>query len=393
MKSKRAPHCDLETIMPLLIGVWRRFHKESGPSDRLQTREFRRIVEAIKILEAQHDGQASLLESDYFSKKELLGAYVLYQWVLHYQQGLSLIGELPRPPKRVLDLCSGPACFAFAALRWGAEEVIAVDRNVEALEVGAEICGRYGMPLTIRRWDYTKKRDIPVEGKFDLIVLGYCLEELFPPTGAGWEERQTHFIDNLLSRLSPQGHLLQVESSFPQQNRRLLALRDRLVAKGIGIQAPCIWRGECPSLQVQNNPCYAQREMVKPYLIKELQRAAGINLSSLKMSYIIFRAPEAAWPELPTKQLYRVISPAIDSFRGKRHYLCGSGGKKFLESRIAQHPLQSKAFEFLRRGEVISLEDVLEQQSGFEITTGSSLKVEAACGKPLDAHLETEEPQ
>jgi hypothetical protein len=116
MKRKKNPTVDLEEIIPVLIGVWRRWRKEPGPPDRLQTREFRTAVEAIKLL----NGDKSLLGEDYFSKPELLGAYLLYQWVVHYQQGLSLIGELPITPKRVLDVCSGPAAFAFAALKHGA---------------------------------------------------------------------------------------------------------------------------------------------------------------------------------------------------------------------------------------------------------------------------------
>ena len=37
-KTKKMPDPDLETVMPLLIGVWRRFTKLGGPSDVLQTR-------------------------------------------------------------------------------------------------------------------------------------------------------------------------------------------------------------------------------------------------------------------------------------------------------------------------------------------------------------------
>jgi hypothetical protein len=198
---------------------------------------------------------------------------------------------------------------------------------------------------------------------------------------ANGEELQKQFICGLLEGLTDDGYLLLVEGSFPDHNRRVLRIRDQLVSMGIGVQAPCIWRGECPSLKVTNSPCYAQREMDKPYLIKELQRAAAINLSSLKMSYMLFRAPAAKWPELPPEAYYRVISPAIDGFRGKRHYLCGTEGKKFLESRLPTLPKEAKAFEYLRRGEVISLKHVFEQQNGIDIIEGSSIKIEAACGK------------
>ncbi|MBA3817227.1 MAG: class I SAM-dependent methyltransferase, partial [Parachlamydiaceae bacterium] len=176
MKSKKkSPSADLETLIPILLGIWRRFHKISGPPDKLQTLEFESVLAAITKLQSKFADGKTLIGVDYFADRELLGAYLLYQWVIHYQEGLSLIGELPNPPKRVLDVCSGPAPFAFAALRHGAEEVIATDQNLTALTLGAEICGRYGLPLAIRPWNCIKER-LTIEGKFDLIIVGHCLD-------------------------------------------------------------------------------------------------------------------------------------------------------------------------------------------------------------------------
>lgn len=382
MKEKRMPSVDLETIIPILIGVWRRFKKIPGPPDLLQTREFRSVVDAIKILQQGFDGQASLSGQDYFSNPELLGAYLLYQWVIHYQQGLTLINEVPLTSMRVLDVCSGPAPWAFAALRHGAHEVIAIDRNVKAMELGAEICGRYGMALTIRKWERPKDK-IPAEGNFDLIILGHCLEELFPNSKKNWREEQSQFLKTILERLTPRGFLLIADSSFPDANQRILQIRDHLVQQNVPVQAPCVWRGECPALKTANSPCYAQREMEKPFLIKEFQRAAQINANSLKMSYVIFRHPQAAWPNLPTTPLYRVISPPVESFQGKRYYLCGTDGKKNLGSHLNPAPKEARAFDYLRRGELISIENPLEKQQSLDIVQGTEIKVEAACGKPL----------
>lgn len=388
MKSKRTPPLDLETIMPLLIGIWRRFHKESGPPDVLQTREFRRVVECVKILqEGVSEGQ-SLIGQDVFAKPDLLGAYMLYQWVIHYQQGMSLLGELPYTPRRVLDVCSGPAPFAFAALRHGSQDVFAVDRNQAALQLGAEVCGRYGMPLTVRSWNCLKE-PLTVEGKFDLIIAAYCLEDLFPPNTKNALEHQRHFLNNLLSKLTPQGFLLVVDSSLPDANKRILTLRDQLVQNGVPVQAPCVWKGECVALK-SNSFCYAQRDMEKPYLIKEIQRANQINLSSLKMSYVIFKNPQAGWPVLSDKLHYRVISPPVESYQGKRYYLCGTDGKKNLGSHLESQPVESRAFEYLRRGELISIENALTTQHALDIVQGTKLSIEAACGKPIP---EIEVPQ
>lgn len=380
-KTTKIPPADLETIIPLLIGVWRRFHKLSGPADVLQTREFRTVVQAVQQLQKGLETGHELIGKDYFAEPDLLGAYLLYFWVLHYQQGLALINEVPNPAGRVLDLASGPGAFSFAALRHGAREVVAIDRNPTALKLASEICGRYGMPLTIRSHPLLKF-PFPIEGKFDLIVLGYCLEELFPETQKGWQQAQKEWIRSLLTYLSPQGMFLFVESSLLHANHRLLALRDQLVKEGFPVQAPCVWKGECPALQTKN-PCYAQRDFEKPYMIKEIQRAAQINLSSLKMSYLILRNPEAGWPVLPEHPLYRVISPPIDTHTGKRFHLCGTDGKRDLGTHLKEGTPEARAFDYLKRGELISIEDALVKGEHYDIVLGTRVKIEAALNKPL----------
>lgn len=381
MKSKRNPSLDLDTLMPLLISIWRKFQKEGGPADKLQTREFRSVVEAVKKLQ-----DPSKLPLNYFKDKHLLGAFLLYQFVVHYQEGVSFIGEIPSVPKRVLDVCSGPGAFALAALKHGASEVFAIDQNKEALHLASETCGRFGYTLTGREWNV--KQQIPIDGKFDLITLGYSLNELFPQNKKGWVQEQQIFIEMLLGKLTDNGFLAIVESSFQEDNRRLLELRDRLTANGVPVQAPCVWKGECPALKTVNSPCYAQRAFEKPYLIKEIQRAAEINLSSLKFSYIIFKNPKSSWPKLPEGEFYRVISPPIDVQARKRFYLCGTDGKKILESALKNHSQNSKAFDYLRRGELISIEDANAHLNTFSVNENTTLKIVAACGKPIPEDYE-----
>lgn len=387
MKGKKTPETDLETIIPILIGIWRRFYKLGGPPATLQTREFRSVISAIQKLSKGLETGKDLIGQDYFNQPELLTSYLLYHWVIHYQQGLSLINELPYTPKRVLDLCSGPGAFSFAALRHGANEVIAIDRNAMALQLAGEVCGRYGFPLTVRRYD-VKNLHLPIDGLFDLIIIGHALEELFFETEKGWLDAQKQWIKKLTSYLSPQGFILFVESSLLPANRRLLALRDLLVKEGMPVQAPCVWKGECPSLQTPNSPCYAQRELDKPHLIKEIQRASQINLSSLKMSYLIMKSSQAQWPSLPPYPLYRVISPPFEMHTGKRYYLCGTDGKKDLGSSFTTQASEAKAFDYLKRGELIAIENAAVKNSHFDIVLGTRVKIEAALSKPLPSERE-----
>ena len=342
---------NFDDLIPELIGIWRKFLKISGPPDRLQTREFRSVVEEIKKLRG----------SSSFKTREALAAYCLYFFPLHYAEGLSLIGEIPNIPKRVLDLFSGPAPFSLAAMESGASEVIGLDENADALRLGAEILGRRGYTFTQRVWNYPKPaKDL---GKFDLVILGYA----------------PHIPADVFEHLTEEGCLLIVDSSWPESNKRLLKLRNEYVQKGYHIVAPCIYKGSCPALE-QNAPCYAQREYKKPHLMAEIQRSADINLSSLKMSYLIVSKKSYIQTLDP---VYRVVSPALQTRFGKRYSLCGTDGYKSLGSRLSDYPKESRAFEYLQRGDVVSLKDPFTSNDTLEVITATELTVEAAVGKPI----------
>lgn len=339
----------LDELIPLLFHAYRRLSKESGPMDRLQTREFKMVADQVK------------------AGKEELYAYLLYYFPLRYQEGLSLIGECATPPERVLDVGSRMGPFSLAALERGAREVVMLDHNIEWLEIGAEVIGRMGYPVTKRVWDQQKAP--PVDGQFDLIILAY-------PTIPYKDE----FIYKLIDRLTPNGQLLLVDSSQEGPNREMLERRDRLVKAGYPIQAPCVWKGECVALK-SKAPCYAQREYRKAPILKDLQRSAGINLSSLKMSYLLIRRKEAGWPAVIPSD--RVISPPFETVQGTRYYLCGTEGKKTLGSTLKVHPKASRAYEYLKRGELISIQNASINKNNLEIIEESIIKVVAPVGFPL----------
>lgn len=377
-KARKQPNIDLETIIPILIGQWRRMLQIGGPQNELQTREFRSVVEKVRALQDNVFEGDKWFGSDYFADLPTLGAYTLYQWIIHYQEALSVLNEIPEPPGRVLDLCAGACPFAFAALRHGAHEVYALDQNLEAVRWGGQICGRYGLPITVRHGNALEPfRNL--DGKFDLITIGYGLRELFPrfEDDDAMRKKAAAYIKNLLNKLNPNGNLVLVESSLSGINRGMLKLRELLVEEGVPVQAPCVWKGKCPALDRGDSPCYAQRPMEKPYLVKEIQRAAQINLSSLKMTYFILRRPEDGWPDTKGENMYRVISPAFESHLGSSYYLCGTGGKK----KIAGRPEENKVFAHFKRGELVAINNAVERGNTYEITPEIDLRVIAATGK------------
>ena len=359
-----------DTLYPMLIARFRKLMKlPLGPIDRLQTREFRSLIENVLAHK----------ESKSLASNELLAAYLMYEWPIHYAQGISLLKELPTPPKRVLDLGTRGAPFSLAALQHGAIDVLAIGDNEPALKYGADLCGHLGYPVSIRTGDCKRLRSLSLEGSWDLVILSHSLFQQFP-----FQEDQIAYINQILPLLSPEGHLLIVEDSATEINRSFLKLRDEIARLNIPIHAPCLWKGDCPALKHGSSPCFAQRPLDKPFMIKEIQRAADINLSSLKMSYLILKSPKSAPCSFP-KSFYRVVSPAVNTFRGERYFLCGVAGKKTLGTTLKMHPQQSRAFEYLQRGDVISIEKSVDLEDDMQITEKTTVELKAPCDKPISS--------
>ncbi len=356
--------CDFDTLIPILIKLWRNLQRlPAGPQDRLQTREFNALIEAITKQQKEKKIEST----------EEVGAYLLYDWLVHYAQGLSLIEELPHTPYRVLDIAAGAAPMSLAALRHGAREVYAIDHNLKLLECGAHISGHYGHPLTIREHNCLDKK-FPVQGPWDLIILSHSFFLLCPQ-----EEEARSYLTFLMNQLTKTGFLLIVESSEESVNRRIIGLRDFAVEHGYGVQAPCICKGACP-LQ-GSSPCYAQRPFEKPPLVKDIQRLVGINLSSLKMSYLLLKPNPT--PARPDKKFFRVISPSVQTFWGKRFYLCTDDGKRTLGLKAETAPKSARAFDYLKRGDVISISDAVVEKNDMQIDASTKIILEAPVAKPF----------
>ncbi|CRX38959.1 small ribosomal subunit Rsm22 family protein [Estrella lausannensis] len=378
MAKRKRIETDIEEIMPLLIGIWRKMFKLSGPPDELQTREFRSFVANVKSLyEAESKEQEGSL-SQALQSRDLLGAYFLYFWPLRYLEAMHLLGELPKTGYSALDLSVGPSPFAFAALKHGYLDVTSIGSNEGALNLTAEAAGRYGYPLQIRnelaRFKTGSKR-------YDLITLSYTLLDLYPSDSLAHSEKRKELVLDLLNSLTPEGYLLIVDGSTEKKNKKILELRDQIVEGGYSIQAPCIYQGRCPAL-ANKNICFAQRELQKPYLIQEAQRSGRINMNSLKMSYLIVRSKEASLPDIQ-KDLYRIISPPFEERGKKTYYLCGKGGRKKLTSSLETATKETRAFEFIKRGEAIEIQGAQVEGNTFVLNEMSKLRVAAPLSKPL----------
>jgi hypothetical protein len=226
------------------------------------------------------------------------------------------------PVRRVLDLGAGTGAAGEAVrARFGAVELVSVDQ-VEGPGILVADLSRAGRPAG-------------VTGRFDLIVAAHLLNELAPRLSvAERAERVAGWCDELMA---PDGACLLIEPALRDTSRALLEIRDRLVARGLFVAAPCFWQGPCPALARERDWCHDAAP------------------------------PAPAAPTDPT--LFRVVSDRLEEKGRSRVYGCGPAGRHALVRLDREHSDANAAFDGLERGTAATVEGAGSAGDGLRITS------------------------
>jgi ribonuclease Z len=256
-----------------------------------------------------------------------LGAYLLFYWPVSYLQARGILSELPRRPRTALDLGSGPAPVAFAALDAGAAEVVAADRSARALAAARSLAVAAGEPISTREWNPARSAplaELAGGHRFDLVTMGHVVNELFP--GPDADARRAGLLEQALELVAPVAR----SSSSSRRSatpRALLRVRDLLVARGYAVRAPCLFRGPCPALLRETDWCHAERPIEPPPIVAQLGKAAGLRKEAVKMSYLVLAPRGEGWAAPPAGRVFRIVSEPLAS-KGRLRYMgCGPEGR------------------------------------------------------------------
>jgi SAM-dependent methyltransferase len=386
----RSPADDLAAWIPRLLTTWRaarRGPRRGGPRpppDALLPDELREVAAAVTRLSTGLTRERELAGARYLDDERLLGAYLLFYWPVSYLQARGVLSELPRRPRTVLDLGSGPGPLAFAALDAGAAAVTAADRARQALAAARELARLAGEPLATREWNPTHGRPLAeVCGGTapDVVTMGHVLNELWK--GEGQDERRAALLEEALGLLAPGGSLVVIEPALRDTSRALLRVRDLLVARGAAVRAPCLFRGACPALLKESDWCHAERPIEPPPLVAQIGKAAGLRKEAVKMSYLVLAARGEAWAEPPPGRVFRIVSEPLAG-KGRLRYMgCGPEGRMGLALQAKHVAAPNRAFEALLRGDVVRLEGAEPRGDGIALGAGSSVEVLAPAGRPV----------
>ncbi|HEY4015108.1 MAG TPA: small ribosomal subunit Rsm22 family protein [Polyangiaceae bacterium] len=256
-------------------------------------------------------------------------------------------------PLRLLDLGAGFGATTWGVLRAlqaaadGARDEAAriveatwIDADPAALRVGAEIAQarveRERAVLRVRGVESSVNTPLPAAirsaGLHDLVVAGQVLSELDvdapPPVRA---DRHAALLDSLLAHcVDLHGSLVVVEPALRDRTRHLHAVRDRMIARGATVFAPCLHAAPCPALARDTDWCHEDLPIDLPRWLVPVARAAGLRREGLTFSYLVLRKDGATLKDfLPAPSgsaRLRIVSEAMRS-KGKREvFVCGELG-------------------------------------------------------------------
>ena len=171
---------------------------------------------------------------------------------------------------------TGAAAWAAADALEGLETVEVVDGSEAALATGRRVAAHGPAPLASARWTRALVRPGLELPRTDLVTVGYLLGELDPPL-------QEAAVD---AAATAAGRVLVVEPGTPRGFAAVLAARDRLVAAGWHVLAPCPQEGPCPAAARAGDWCHVSARLDRSALHRRLKGGARGHEDE-KLSFVL----------------------------------------------------------------------------------------------------------
>ena len=243
-----------------------------------------------------------------------------------------LAGTKVAAPRRALDLGAGTGAVAeMVRARWPGADVVLVDKVASPGIVRADVTRGI--------------RPTGVAGRFDLIVAAHLLNEL-PLDVDGRARLVAGWCRDLLE---PEGTCILVEPALRQTSRELLAVRDRLLAAGLFVSAPCLWQGPCPALLRERDFCHASADVIVP------------GRSRVDFSYLVLKKQGSASADT---SLFRIVSDPMKDKGRLRFHACGPAGRLLVTRLDRDRSPGNQALDEIERGAVVKIERAAMQPDG-----------------------------
>ncbi|MEO3752339.1 small ribosomal subunit Rsm22 family protein [Streptomyces sp. B6B3] len=230
-------------------------------------------------------------------------AYAAYRMPATFAAVADAFGRLAarRPgwaPADHVDVGAGTGAAAWAAAdAWSApagRRTLLLDWAGPAIELGRELAARSAEPA-LRAAEWRRQAvdpacELPAA---DLVSACYVLGELDEPARAA-------VADAAARAARPGGAVVLVEPGSPDGYLRIRAARDRLIAAGLRVLAPCPHGGVCP-IEVGADWCHFASRVERSSLHRRV-KGGSLPYEDEKFSYVAAVRPEASAPEAPASE-------------------------------------------------------------------------------------------
>ncbi len=215
-------------------------------------------------------------------------------------------------PVTALDVGAGPGTALWAASDcWASLDDALLIEGSPAIRAVGETLSREAAPARIEWRSGDAAGDLPGLTPRDLVTLAYVLDELAEPA-------RDRLVDRLWDLTA--GTLLIVEPGTPAGWARIVRARDRLLAAGAHLVAPCVHSVDCPL--AAPDWCHFSRRVARSRLHRQA-KGAEVPWEDEKFVYIAASRRPGARPEA------RIIAPPWSAGNGRIGFkLCTGDGTR-----------------------------------------------------------------
>ena len=282
---------------------------------------------------------------------------------------LRATGWQPPGALRVLDVGAGFGAMSLGLARWlrlrdqpvTSLEVVALEHDGAALRGFAELAKSLAdlpteiAPITLRT-QAADLRGARTAGRFDLVLYGFVLNELFLDLGPDERAaRRAEVLTEASAQLAEGGAVIVLEPALKETARELMHVRDVLAARASApyVVAPCLHTGACPMRPSERDWCHQERAYALPPALAEVARGAQLRYEGLSYASLVLRNT----PPAPTSERrVRIVSDRLETKGKLELFGCSEAGYTRLTQLTRDERDDNHAFTAAVRGDVLAIE-------------------------------------
>ncbi|MEU0132600.1 small ribosomal subunit Rsm22 family protein [Streptomyces sp. NPDC006296] len=239
-----------------------------------------RAAQAVDRLIASYRGTTPT-DAPILRDRADVAAYAAYRMPATFEAVRSCLAALREAapdwePATHTDIGGGTGAASWAvAGAWDGPRSTVLDWSEPALALGRELAEASGVPaLRAATWERARIGTSPAPAPADLVTVSYVLKELTAADRAA-------VVDAAASARA----VVIVEPGTPDGYARVIEARDRLIAAGFGVAAPCPHDDACP-IEPGTDWCHFSARVSRSSLHRQV-KGGSLSHEDEKFSYVV----------------------------------------------------------------------------------------------------------